>query len=73
MKPPISGPIAAAIAAAAPTSAYARAASLPAKFPWIRDCIDGKSSDAPRPPTTAQKMTIDNRLCDSVIESAPTA
>src|SRR5262249_2907508 len=45
----------------------------PSKFPWIRDCIAGSRSDAPSPPTTAQKMMIGARLCDSVIESAPAA
>ena len=73
MKPPTSGPIAAAIAAAAPTSAYARRCIAPSKLPWISDCIDGSRSDAPSPPTTAQKMTIGSRLCDSVIDSAPAA
>ena len=58
MKPPTSGPTAAAIAAAAPTSAYARRCMAPSKLPWISDCIAGRSSDAPSPPTTAQKITI---------------
>jgi hypothetical protein len=39
----------------------------------MSDCIDGSSSDAPRPPTIAQKITIETRLRDSVIESAPAA
>ena len=73
MKPPSSGPTAAAIAAAAPTSAYARRCIGPWKLPWISDCIAGRSSDAPSPPMTAQKMTIGSRLCESVIDSAPTA
>ena len=63
----------AAIAAAAPTSAYAFFCIAPWKLPWIRDCIDGRSSDAPNPPMIAQKMMIGSRLCDSVIESAPAA
>jgi hypothetical protein len=73
MKPPISGPIAAAIAAEAPTSAYTRAWALPSKLPWISDCIDGSSSEAPRPPMMAQKTMIGTRLWASVIEIAPTA
>ena len=73
MKPPSNGPTAAAIAAAAPTSAYAFRCIGPSKLPWIRDCIDGSRSAAPRPPTIAQKITIGSRLCASVIESAPTA
>jgi hypothetical protein len=39
----------------------------------MSDCIDGSRSDAPRPADDAQKITIGSRLCDSVIESAPTA
>ena len=73
MKPPSRGPTAAAIAAAAPTSAYARRCIGPSKFPWISDCIDGSSSAAPSPPMIAQKMTIGSRLCESVIDSAPAA
>ena len=73
MNPPRSGPTAAAIAAAAPTSAYARRCIGPSKFPWISDCIDGSRSAAPSPPTIAQKMTIGRRVCDSVIDSAPAA
>ena len=42
MKPPTSGPIAAAIAPDAPTSANTFARALPSKFPWIRDCIAGR-------------------------------
>src|SRR6476646_2498344 len=45
----------------------------PWKFPWISDCIEGSSSEAPRPPMTAQKTTIGHRLCDRVIDSAPAA
>ena len=41
-KPPISGPIAAAMAAEAPTSAYALACALPSKLPWISDCMAGR-------------------------------
>ena len=72
-KPPSSGPTAAAIAAAAPTIAYAFVWAAPSKLPWISDCIAGSSSDAPRPPTIAQKMMIAVRLCASTIDSAPTA
>src|SRR5262249_18173497 len=49
MNPPTSGPIAAAIAAAAPTSAYARRCAGPWKLPWISDCIAGSISEAPSP------------------------
>ena len=73
MNPPSSGPTAAAIAAAAPTRAYARRCIAPSKFPWISDCIEGSRRAAPSPPTTAQKTTIGSRLCDSVIDSAPAA
>jgi hypothetical protein len=72
-KPPSSGPTAAAIAAEAPTSAYAFRCIGPLKFPWISDCIDGSKSDAPSPPMTAQQMMIGIRLCETVIASAPTA
>ena len=58
MKPPISGPTAAAIAAAAPTRAYVAFWAAPSKLPWMSDCIAGSRSDAPRPPITAQKMKI---------------
>ena len=71
--PPSSGPIAAAMAAAAPTSAYACFCAAPAKLPWISDCIAGSSSEAPSPPMIAQKMTIAVRLWASVMASAPTA
>ena len=73
MKPPRSGPTAAAIAAAAPTRAYVRRCAAPWKLPWISDCIAGSSSEAPRPPTMAQKMTIGSRLWENTIESAPIA
>ena len=73
MNPPSSGPTAAAIAAAAPTSAYARFCAAPSKLPWISDCIAGSSSDAPSPPTIAQKITIAVRLCASAIANAPVA
>ncbi len=73
MNPPSSGPTAAAIAAAAPTRAYTRFCAAPSKLPWISDCIAGSSSDAPSPPTTAQKMMIAVTLWASVIASAPTA
>jgi hypothetical protein len=72
-KPPSRGPTAAAIAAAAPTIAYAFFCSLPSKLPWISDCIEGSSSDAPRPPTIAQQTMIGTRLCESAIDSAPSA
>ena len=36
-------------------------------MPWISDCIAGNSSEAPRPPTTAQKMTMAVTLWASVI------
>ena len=72
-KPPSSGPTAAAIAAAAPTSAYALVRAAPLKFPWIKDCIAGSSSDAPSPPMIAQKMMIAVRLWASVIARAPIA
>ncbi len=73
MKPPSNGPTAAAIAAAAPTSAYARRCIGPSKLPWMRACIDGNKRDAPRPPMIAQKITMAVRLCASVIASAPIA
>ena len=50
MNPPTSGPTAAAIAAAAPTSAYAFFCAAPSKLPWMSDCIAGSKSDAPSPP-----------------------
>ena len=71
--PPISGPTAAAIAAEAPTSAYTRFWCAPSKLPWMSDCIDGSSSEAPIPPMTAQKMMMAMRFCASVIATAPTA
>ena len=73
MNPPSSGPTAAAIAAEAPTSAYAFRCIGPEKFPWIRDCIAGRRSEAPSPPTTAQKMITGTRLLAIVIASAPAA
>ena len=71
--PPSSGPIAAAMAAAAPTSAYACFWAAPSKLPWISDCIAGSSSEAPSPPMIAQKMTIAVRLWARVMANAPTA
>ncbi len=50
MKPPSSGPTAAAIPADAPTSAYALRCIGPEKLPWIQGLHSGRSSDAPRPP-----------------------
>ena len=41
-KPPISGPMAAAIAPDAPTSAKTFARVFPSKLPWINDCIAGR-------------------------------
>ena len=72
-KPPSSGPTAAAIADAAPTSAYACFCAAPSKLPWISACIDGSSSDAPSPPITAQKTMIAVRPCANVIAIAPIA
>ena len=71
MKPPSSGPTAAAIAADAPTSAYTFRWAAPSKLPWISDCIDGSSNEAPRPPMIAQKMMIVLRSCATVIAIAP--
>ncbi len=71
MKPPRSGPTAAATAAAAPTIAYTLRCSSPSKLPWIKDCIDGSSSEAPTPPIKAQKTMIAVRLWASVIAIAP--
>ena len=73
MKPPSSGPTAAAIAAAAPTMAYTFRCAAPSKLPWMSDCIEGSRSDAPMPPTIAQKTMIPVRSWASVIASAPTA
>jgi hypothetical protein len=42
-------------------------------LPWISDCIDGSSSDAPMPPMIAQKTMTATRFCASVIAIAPTA
>jgi len=42
-------------------------------LPWISDCIDGRSSDAPMPPMIAQKMMTGTMVWASVIEIAPTA
>jgi hypothetical protein len=72
-KPPSNGPTAAAIAADAPTSAYACVRAAPSKLPWISDCIAGSSSDAPSPPMIAQKTMIAVRSCASVIARAPIA
>ena len=72
-KPPSSGPIAAAMAAAAPTSAYACFWAAPVKLPWIRDCMAGSSSEAPSPPMMAQKTTIAVSPCARVMASAPMA
>ena len=73
MKPPSNGPTAAAMAAAAPTSAYTLVWAAPWKLPWISDCIDGSSSDAPRPPTMDQKITMVARFWATVMATAPTA
>ena len=40
--PPMSGPIAAAIAPAAPIIANTLACIFPSKLPWISDCIAGR-------------------------------
>ena len=72
-KPPSNGPTAAAIAAAAPMSAYVFFCAAPSKLPWIRDCIAGSSSDAPRPPMIAQNTMIAVRLWARVIARAPIA
>ncbi len=72
-KPPSNGPMAAAMAADAPTSAYTRFWAAPSKLPWMRDCMAGSSSDAPRPPRIAQKMMTGRRVCARVMASAPTA
>jgi hypothetical protein len=47
--------------------------AAPSKLPWIRDCIEGSSSDAPIPPTIAQKMMIAVRFWARVMARAPTA
>ena len=73
MNPPSSGPTAAAIAAEAPTNAYALRCAAPSKLPWTSDCMDGSSSEAPSPPMIAQKMMTAVRPCASVIASAPIA
>ena len=72
-KPPRRGPTAAAMAADAPTNAYAFLRAGPSKLPWMSDCIAGRRSDAPRPPMIAQKITTAVRLCARVIARAPTA
>jgi hypothetical protein len=61
------------MAAAAPTRAYACFWAAPAKLPWIRDCIAGRSNEAPSPPMIAQKMMIAVRLWARVMANAPTA
>ena len=71
--PPISGPIAAPTAAAAPTRAYVFFIAAPSKLPWMSDCMAGSSSEAPRPPMTAQKMKTGVMLCASTIARAPIA
>jgi hypothetical protein len=71
--PPSSGPIAAAIAAAAPTNAYVFFWAAPVKLPWMSDCIAGSNNEAPSPPTMAQKMMTGAKLWVRVMASAPTA
>jgi hypothetical protein len=44
---------------------------LPSKLPWISDCIDGSSSEAPSPPITAQKMNTGSIVWASTIAIAP--
>ena len=73
MKPPISGPTAAAIAAEAPTRAYVAFWAAPSKLPWMSDCMAGSRRDAPRPPMIAQKMMIAARLWPNAIARAPMA
>ena len=73
MKPPSNGPTAAAIAAAAPTSAYAFLWAAPSKLPWISDCIAGQQQRRAEAADTAQKTMIAVRLCASAIANAPTA
>lgn len=72
MNPPSSGPTAAAIEAAAPTSAYTRLRAAPGKLPWMRDCMEGSRSAAPSPPMTAQHTTISVSPVARVIATAPT-
>src|SRR3954447_7893929 len=73
MNPPSSGPTAAATPAAAPMAAYARFCASPVKLPWTSACIDGRSSDAPSPPITAQQRITGASDCASTIARAPTA
>ncbi len=73
MNPPSSGPTAAAIGSRRPTSAYTFFCADPSKLPWISDCMAGSSSDAPSPPTMAQKMMTAVRLWARVIARAPMA
>ena len=73
MKPPSRGPTAAAIAAAAPTRAYTRRCAAPSKLPWMRDCMEGSSSDAPSPPRMAQNTMTAVMLWESAMASAPMA
>ena len=73
MKPPIRGPTAAAMAAAAPTRAYVAFCAAPSKLPWMSDCMAGSRSDAPSPPMIAQKMMIAVTLWARAIARAPTA
>ena len=47
--------------------------AAPSKLPWMSDCIEGSRSDAPMPPTIAQKTMIAVRSWASVIAIAPTA
>ena len=64
---------AAAVAAAAPTSAYACFCAAPSKLPWTSACIAGSSSEAPSPPMIAQKTMIAARPCANTIAIAPDA
>ena len=73
MKPPSSGPTAAAMAAAAPTRAYVAFWAAPSKLPWMSDCMAGSRSDAPRPPITAQKMNTGATVWLRAIARAPMA
>ena len=71
--PPMRGPIAAAMAPAAPIIAYTFACIFPSKLPWMSDCIAGRYSEAPRPPITAQKTMMAARPCANTIATAPEA
>ena len=50
-----------------------RVCAAPGKLPCIRDCMAGRRSDAPRPPTIAQKKMMVVISCAKIIAPAPTA